>query len=149
MLHRSGGEGVIRSVRGELRFAAGGDVRDARGETWSIEGDLDCLRARIEDGLLVAPDYPDALARAWAALTCPTAGDILMSAEPGYEFLDWGGQGHEGGGNPRLAARLGLARRAAVVRHRPRERRRQGRSGRCATSPGSCATTSASRDAPA
>ena len=21
-----------------------------------------------------------------------------MSAEPGYEFLDWGGQGHEGGG---------------------------------------------------
>jgi hypothetical protein len=98
VLHRSGGEGVIRSVRGELRFVPGGEVRDARGETWSVEGDLDCLRARIEDGVLVAPDYPDGLARAWAALTCSTAGDILLSAAPGWEFLDWGGQGHEGGG---------------------------------------------------
>jgi hypothetical protein len=43
--------------------------------------------------------YPDALARVWAALTCPTSGDVLISAAPGYEFADWGGVDHVGGGS--------------------------------------------------
>jgi len=45
------------------------------------------------------PAYPDGLARAWAALTCPTSGDVLLSAEPDYEFPDWGGVAHTGGGS--------------------------------------------------
>jgi hypothetical protein len=35
----------------------------------------------------------------WAALRCPTAGDVLASARPGHEFLDWGGAHHVGGGS--------------------------------------------------
>jgi hypothetical protein len=74
-------------------------VRDARGGRWSIEGDRGVLGASVEDGLLVTPSYPDALARVWAALTCPTSGDVLLSADPGWEFPDWGAQHHVGGGS--------------------------------------------------
>ncbi len=93
-------EAVIASPDcGELRFAPEGAVSDARGRTWSIEGQLAALHARVRDGLLLAPDYPDALARVWSSLTCPTSGEVLLSAAPGFEFLDWGGAAHVGGGS--------------------------------------------------
>jgi hypothetical protein len=92
-------EGIVRSARGELRFAPDGDLEDDRGRRWSVEGDLDALDAEIEDGRLVCVEYPDALARLWSALRCPTAGDVLLSAAPGYEFVDWGGADHVGGGS--------------------------------------------------
>ena len=99
VLRLDGEEGVIASERGELRFAPGGDVADPRGERWSVEGDLAVIDARVEDGVLRSGDYPDALCRAWSALTCPTAGDVLLSSSPGYEFVDWGGSDHVGGGS--------------------------------------------------
>jgi hypothetical protein len=93
-------EGVIaRPSVGELRFAPEGDVTDVRGRHWSVEGTLDVLRASLHDGHLHVPDYPDALARVWSALICPTSGDVLLSALPGFEFLDWGRQAHVGGGS--------------------------------------------------
>jgi Type I phosphodiesterase / nucleotide pyrophosphatase len=92
-------EGAIRGATGELRFAPGGDVRDERGARWSIDGSLEDLDGRVSDGVLRTPAYPDALARVWAALTCPTSGDVLMSAAPGWEFPDWGGVDHVGGGS--------------------------------------------------
>ncbi len=99
VLHRAGDEGVLRSGRGELRFAPGVDVRDARGGTWALEGDLGVLEGRVEDGLLLTPEYPDALGRCWAALCCPTSGDLLLSAAEGHEFPDWGGVDHVGAGS--------------------------------------------------
>jgi hypothetical protein len=92
-------EGAIASARGELRFAPGGDLHDERGGRWSVDGPLDLLDARVEDGVLRSDTYPDAFARAWSALSCPTAGDVLLSAAPGYEFTDWGGVDHVGGGS--------------------------------------------------
>ena len=92
-------EGVVQSSHGELRFAPGGDLVDLRGRRWSIDGDLAALGATVDDGRLLTPDYPDALGRIWSALTCPTAGDVLLSAAPGYEFVDWGGADHVGGGS--------------------------------------------------
>jgi Type I phosphodiesterase / nucleotide pyrophosphatase len=92
-------EGAIRGAAGELRFAPGGDLRDGRGRRWSVDGPLRVLDARVEDGVLRSAAYPDALARVWAALTCPTSGDVLLSAAPGYEFPDWGGVDHVGGGS--------------------------------------------------
>jgi predicted AlkP superfamily pyrophosphatase or phosphodiesterase len=92
-------EGSIVGERGELRFAAGGDLVDLRGRRWSVDGQLETLSARVEDGRLLTPDYPDALGRVWSALTCPTAGDVLLSAAPGFEFADWGGADHVGGGS--------------------------------------------------
>jgi predicted AlkP superfamily pyrophosphatase or phosphodiesterase len=92
-------EAVVRSARGELRFAPGGELEDQRGGRWSVEGELAALGAQRRDGRFESPDYPNALARIWSALNCPTAGDVLLSAEPGYEFVDWGGADHVGGGS--------------------------------------------------
>ena len=100
VMWREGDEGAIAHGASELRFAPGGDVADARGERWSLEGDVAAvLGARVEDGRLDASAFPDALGRVWSALECPTAGDVLLSAAPAYEFLDWGGVGHVGGGS--------------------------------------------------
>jgi hypothetical protein len=99
VMWRDGDEGVIAGTRGELRFAPGGGLSDLRGESWSVDGELDVLSARIEDGRFLTEEYPDALTRVWSSLTCPTAGDVLLSAGPGYEFVDWGGADHVGGGS--------------------------------------------------
>jgi hypothetical protein len=97
------GEGAIRGHRGgtvkELRFMPGGDLQDARGGRWHVEGDLDLLALQVGDGQIGSATYPDALARAWSALRTRTSGDVLASARPGYEFLDWGGAHHVGGGS--------------------------------------------------
>jgi hypothetical protein len=92
-------EAVVRSNRGELHFAPGGELQDDRGERWSIEGEPATLGLTIEDGRVTSLEYPSALGRIWSALTCPTAGDLLLSAAPGYEFVDWGGADHVGGGS--------------------------------------------------
>ncbi|MDQ4030012.1 MAG: hypothetical protein M3168_03115, partial [Actinomycetota bacterium] len=44
-------------------------------------------------------DGPDAPARAWAALVNPNAGDVIVSAAPGWEFADLAGRHHAGGGS--------------------------------------------------
>jgi hypothetical protein len=89
---RSDGEAVVRSARGELRFAPGGDHLDRRGRSWRLSGE----RAVLD---LDGQTYPDALNRLWSALECPHSGDVLASAELGYEFVDWGGADHVGGGS--------------------------------------------------
>jgi hypothetical protein len=99
VIWRDGDEAAVRSARGELRFAPGGDLLDSRGGRWSVEGDLAALRAEVQDGRFLCTEYPDPLARIWSALTCQTAGDVLLSAAPGYEFVDWGGADHVGGGS--------------------------------------------------
>jgi hypothetical protein len=92
-------EAVVRSGRGELRFAPGGHLEDERGERWSVEGELATLGLSVDDGRVRSLEYPGALSRIWSALRCPTAGDLLLSAAPGYEFVDWGGADHVGGGS--------------------------------------------------
>jgi Type I phosphodiesterase / nucleotide pyrophosphatase len=74
------GEGVARREREELRFAA------------AEHG----FRTSGDESLL---DHPDGLARAWAALRNPNAGDVIVSAAPGVEFADLAGRHHVGGGS--------------------------------------------------
>jgi hypothetical protein len=93
------GEAAVRSRLGELRFAPRGDLTDLRGEAWSVDGDRDVLGLHVQDGRVRSDRYPDALGRVWSALRCRTAGEVLASAKPGYEFLDWGGSHHVGGGS--------------------------------------------------
>jgi hypothetical protein len=97
------GEAVVRGERSrgvkEVRFAPRGDLVDARGEHWSVDGDLDLLGLTIEDDRVRSATYPDALSRVWSALRCRTSGEVLASARPGYEFRDWGGAHHVGGGS--------------------------------------------------
>jgi hypothetical protein len=79
-LRREGDEAVARREREELRFRP-----DDGG--WETSGDSSLL------------DYPDALLRAWSALTNPTAGELLVSAADGWELADLGGSHHVGGGS--------------------------------------------------
>jgi predicted AlkP superfamily pyrophosphatase or phosphodiesterase len=57
----------------------------------------------LEDGELVAVGdvdaHPEGRARLLAALRNPNAGDVLVSAAPGWEFCDLGGRHHAGGGS--------------------------------------------------
>ena len=73
------GVAVARREREELRFRPEGDG-------WLVEGGVEL-------------DHPDALARSWAALRNPNAGDVLVSAAEGFEFVDLGGRHHAGGGS--------------------------------------------------
>jgi hypothetical protein len=74
-------------------------VADLRGGRWEIEGDLGALAARVEDGRLRSDEYPDPLARVFAALAAPHSGDFVVSLEEGFEAVDWGGVTHAGGGS--------------------------------------------------
>jgi hypothetical protein len=53
----------------------------------------------VEDGRVDSESYPLALARLWSALACAHGGDVLVSASGSYEFMDWGGVAHVGGGS--------------------------------------------------
>jgi hypothetical protein len=66
-----------------------------------VDGALAVLDATVHgsENLLASPSYPDALARLWSALRSPTSGEVLLSAAPGCEFVDWGGAAHAGGGS--------------------------------------------------
>ncbi len=93
------GEAIVRSGRGELRFSPGGELTDARGRRWSLRGEEAALELSTGTGEVDSDTYPDALGRLWSALACPHSGDVLVSAELGFEFVDWGGADHVGGGS--------------------------------------------------
>jgi type I phosphodiesterase/nucleotide pyrophosphatase len=79
-LFLEGDEAVARREGEELRFAPDGDGFRTTGD-----------RALL--------DHPDALRRAWTALACPNAGELVVSAAVGWEFADLGGRHHQGGGS--------------------------------------------------
>jgi hypothetical protein len=83
VLFLEGGEAVARREREELRFAPGPGG-------WRLAGD---------PSLLDSGRYPNGLERAWRALACPNAGDVLVSAQQGWELADLGGRHHLGGGS--------------------------------------------------
>ncbi|HYN90792.1 MAG TPA: alkaline phosphatase family protein [Thermoleophilaceae bacterium] len=99
VITRDDGRALVRSGRGELRFAPGGELADSRGRRWTLDGDEAVLELHAGAGAVASDTYPDALARLWSALECPHSGDVLVSASLGYEFVDWGGADHVGGGS--------------------------------------------------
>jgi hypothetical protein len=80
VLFREGDSAVAQRDGEELRFGPGD-------EGWVTSGTTDLLA------------QPNALERAWAALANPNAGDLIVSAAPGVEFVDLGGRDHVGGGS--------------------------------------------------
>jgi hypothetical protein len=96
---KEGDQACVWTARGELRFAPGTTTRDRRGAGWDVDGSLATLELDVRDGEAMSRTYPDALRRIWSALECGGAGDVLVSAESGYEFTDWGGGDHVGGGS--------------------------------------------------
>ena len=83
----------------ELRFKPGSQFVDRRGQRWDVDGDLIVLNLFVEGDEIHSEEYPDALARVWSALNCPGSGDLIVTPELGYEFLDWGSVAHVGGGS--------------------------------------------------
>ncbi len=65
---------------------------------FSEDGAVVARRDGDED-LALLDAVPDGRARAAAALANPNAGEVLVSAAPGFEFADLGGKGHPGGGS--------------------------------------------------
>ena len=88
-----------QTERGELRFAPGERPPRPARRGWSVEGARQALALTLEDGRVTSTLYPDALGRLWSALESHWSGDVLVSAEPGFEFVDWGGADHVGGGS--------------------------------------------------
>jgi hypothetical protein len=74
-------------------------LTDPRGQSWSVRGDHETLGLETGPGSVASKEYPDPLGRLWSALECPHSGDLLVSATPSYEFVDWGGSDHVGGGS--------------------------------------------------
>ena len=93
------GEAVVERAGRELRFRPGSSERDLRGVGWDLDGDPAVLGLEPRDGRLASEAYPDPLSRLWSALRAPYAGEILVSAAPGYELVDWGGMTHCPGGS--------------------------------------------------
>ena len=114
-----GREAVVRSSRGELRFAPGGELQDERGERWSVDGEPAALGLRVEDGRVTSPEYPGALWRSWSALNCPTVGRRAAVGRARLRVRRLGRRRSRRRRQPRLAAPLRFARRAALVRDRP------------------------------
>ncbi|MEX2448662.1 MAG: alkaline phosphatase family protein [Solirubrobacterales bacterium] len=90
---------VVERAGQQLRFSPGGATADLRGGSWHVDGDPATLAASISEGRLHSDEYPDPLARVYAALSAPSAGDFVLSLSPGYEAVDWGGVSHAGGGS--------------------------------------------------
>ena len=104
--------GMVYSERDPRELAARLDGADSievvlfrEGEEAVARRDGEELRfARSEDGFATSGDeailgYLDGLERSWAALANPNAGELLISAAPGWEFADLGGRHHSGGGS--------------------------------------------------
>ncbi len=121
-LEGGGEEAAVRRGERELRFAPGDDVIDRRGVGWSLAGDPAALGAELRDGGFDSADYPDALARLWAALRNPNAADVLLSLAPEWECADWGGTTHTPGGSHgslRAADSLGTLLTVGLEGERP------------------------------
>ncbi len=94
------GKAAVVERGGErLWFQPGEQVVDLRDAGWDLDGDPGVLAATLEDGRIHSDEYPDPLARVFAAVTAPHAGDFIVSLTPGYEAVDWGGVSHAGGGS--------------------------------------------------
>jgi hypothetical protein len=92
---------IVRNGEGALPTARAAQTGDDH-DRWRLDGDLDVLDITIEDGQIRYGSYPDALLRLDQAVRCINAGDVVVSATPGYEFIDIGGGKHSGGSHGSL-----------------------------------------------
>jgi predicted AlkP superfamily pyrophosphatase or phosphodiesterase len=110
------------------------DDQPAAGIVCFREDDRVVARRHGDEDDAILDTVPDGRVRAAAALANPNAGEVLVSAAPGWEFLDLAGRHHLGGGShgslepadsevPMLTIGLGpppesIARvKATIVRH--------------------------------
>jgi hypothetical protein len=86
---------VVRKPGRKLRFRPGAGQKDPAGRSWELVGDAGALDLRISEDTLVYGDYPDALERLWGSVRSSRAGDVVLSASPGYTFGEVNGNFHK------------------------------------------------------
>ena len=57
------------------------------------------VRRDGDEDVALLDEVPDGLARATGAVRNPNSGEVIVSAAPGWEFVDLAGQSHIGGGS--------------------------------------------------
>jgi hypothetical protein len=75
------------------------DAQPAAGIVLFEEDGQMIVRRDGDEDMALLDELPDGRARAAAALRNPNAGEVLVSAAPGWEFLDLAGRHHLGGGS--------------------------------------------------
>jgi hypothetical protein len=93
--HEDEGWVVVRKPGRELRFRPGTGPKDPAGRPWELAGDTGTLDLWVSEDALVYGDYPDALERLWGSVRSPRAGDVILSASPGYTFGEVNGNFHK------------------------------------------------------
>jgi hypothetical protein len=86
---------VVRKPGRTLRFRPGAGQKDPAGRSWELVGDAGALDLRVSSETLVYGDYPDALERLWGSVRSSRAGDVVLSASPGYTFGEVNGNFHK------------------------------------------------------
>jgi hypothetical protein len=92
--HEDQGWVAVRKVGGELRFRPGDGPADPAGRSWDLSGDSRVLDLEVSGDQLRYGDYPDALERLWCSVRSPRAGNLTLSASPGYTFGEINGNFH-------------------------------------------------------
>jgi hypothetical protein len=75
------------------------DDQPAAGIVCFLEDDRVVVRRDGDEDLALLDAVPDGRARVAAALRNPNAGEVIVSAAPGWEFTDLAGRHHLGGGS--------------------------------------------------
>ena len=75
------------------------DAQPSAGIVLFLEGGEVVARRDGDEDVALLDTVPDGRVRAEAALRNPNAGEVLVSAAPGWEFLDLAGRHHRGGGS--------------------------------------------------
>jgi hypothetical protein len=94
-VYEDDGWALVRRLGRELRFRPGEGPADPAGRTWELEGDPGALELEVSGDALRYADYPDALERIWGSVRSPRAGDVILSASPGYTFGEVNGNFHK------------------------------------------------------
>ena len=93
--HEDTGWVVVRRLERELRFRPGDGPTDQAGRRWELAGDHRVLDLEASGDALRYGDYPDALERLWGSVRSPRAGNVILSASPGYTFGEVNGNFHK------------------------------------------------------
>ena len=93
--------GMVYDVRGgrAREIAARLDGEEAVDVALFLEGDRVVARRAGDEDVAILDEFPEGRVRAGAALRNANAGDVIVSAAPGWEFADLAGHDHLGGGS--------------------------------------------------
>ena len=84
----------------QLFFSRVGPYQDVYSQSWSFEGDLSVVDAKVKDDRRIEfGKFPDAFTRLISALEARDGSRLVVSAASGYEYLAAGGPIHPGGGS--------------------------------------------------